>query len=159
VRSKALLTLVYAFSLAAGTASVARADGSPSATDALATRDIPFHSRTCGLVLLSDGRAQTRAVKAAGTGAFVPAMSQLTKAFLLLRDGRGLQAPLNEPREYFAQRLSTGRSTQPANQALPQAIAHCEQWFEDRRGQPDFDRSEAASWDAAAQAKLTLESE
>lgn len=157
--TKAVLPFIFVFGLAAGAAGLARAEGLPSATDALAKRDTPFHSRTCGLVLLSDGRAQTRAVKASGTGAFGPPMAQLIKAFLLLRDGRGLRVPLSEPREYFAQRLSTGSGTQPANQALPQAIVHCEQWLEARRGQSDFDRSEAAGWDAAEQAKLTLETE
>jgi hypothetical protein len=78
---------------------------------------------------------------------------------MLLRDGRTVSGGFEGPREYFYQRLSTGRTTQPIFLALPEATAHCEQWFETRRLQKDFDGSEVAAGDSAEQAALTLRTE
>lgn len=151
--------LLFSLAFAAACFAPAYAADVSSALQELSRTDRAFHSRTCGLVLLSDGRAQTRVAKSQNTNALEPAMAQLVKAFLLLRDGRALQGGLSAPREYFAERLSTGRSTKPFNQALPEATAHCGQWFDVRRGQPDFDLGDEAKADAAAQAELTLRSE
>lgn len=159
MRKQYVVNFALLLSLATGLPVVAQADDGSAAVAQLAQMDQPFHSRTCGLVLLSDGRAQVRAVKVAGTGEFTSSRTQLIKAFLLLRDGRGLQVSLELPRQYFWQRLSTGEGTTPRFQPLPVATAHCEQWLETRRAQSDFDISEDAQQSAVAQADLTLKTE
>jgi hypothetical protein len=47
--------------------------------------NVPMKSRTCGLVILSDGRAKVRADDMEG------AMADLMAAFSLLQDGRNLE--------------------------------------------------------------------
>lgn len=140
-------------------ASSAHAQDSSAALQELARKDQPFQSRTCGLVLLSSGRAQVRDVKAKGGNALEPVRAQLVSAFLLLRDGRNLQGGINAPREYFWHQLSTGTATTPKYQALPAATRYCEQWLDARRPQPDFDQGVEARYSAQAQADLTVQME
>jgi len=118
-----------------------------------------FQSRTCGLVLLSNGRAQVRSLKAARAQTLEPALNQLTRAFMLLRDGRGLTSGHQGPRNFFQEHLSTGTTTKPLYQALPEAVEYCEWWFNARRAKPDFDRSDQANAESVAQAQMTLETE
>ena len=125
----------------------------------LIQKETAFQSRTCGLVLLSNGRAQVRSLKAARAQTLEPALTQLTRAFMLLRDGRSLTSDYQGPRNFFLENLSTGTTTKPLYQALPEAVEHCEWWFNARRAQPDFDRSDQANAESVAQAQLTLETE
>lgn len=133
-------------------------DNSPALRD-LAKTDQPFHSRTCGLVLLSAGRAMAREAASNNATSLDSTRAQLNNAFLLLRDGRNLRGGLHAPREYFWQRLSTGTSTSPKNQALPAAVQHCEQWIELRRRSADFDQGLEALDSAQAQTELTIRTE
>lgn len=136
----------------------AHAAGPAQALATLGSSDKAFQSRTCGLVLLSAGRAQVRLEAAKAEPAYDNAMAQLTAAFMLLRDGASVP-DRTAPRTFFAERLSTGNTTRPAQQALPEAVAHCSAWFNSRKSQPDFDNSQEALWSALEQAQITLRSE
>ena len=117
--------------------------------------DRPMRSRVCGLVLLSEGRAETRAAKSAASQDKASAsMGRLVKAFSLLADGR--QTDLNAARE--SARTLLGTIPKPAAEK-PVAIAWCEAWLATRYPQADFDKSESARWSWASQAKLTFETE
>jgi hypothetical protein len=157
--TKSTLSILLTLVLATGTFGRAHAQGVLSATETLAKTDRAFHSRTCGLVLLSAGRAQVRAIRAGRDETLENARGQLTRAFLLFRDGSALQGNPNAPQKYFEQRLSTARATQPANQALPAATTHCERWFVERKAQPDFDGSDAVYKDSVARASFTVDAD
>lgn len=127
----------------------------PSPLASLAGYARPMHSRVCGLVLLSEGRADARAAKAAGAqDQAATSMTRLTKAFALLADGR--EADRNAARE--ASRVLLGTLEQPAADKST-AVSHCEQWLQSRQAQPDFDKGESAQWSWASQAKLTFDTE
>jgi hypothetical protein len=150
---------LFAAALTSSLVSSAHAQDSSIALRDLVQADQPFHSRTCGLVLLSDGRAKVREAAANNAKSLGSARAQLINAFLLLRDGRNLEGGMNAPREYFWQRLSTGTTTSPKNQALPAAVQHCEQWTELRRRSADFDQGPEALDSAQAQTELTIRTE
>lgn len=115
-------------------------------------------SRTCGLVLLSHGRALAAQLKGPSlveqmqghSQVASTSMSWLVSAFLLLRDGREAAGP--ESRELYA-------AMSPQWTPTEAAMIYCTNWFESRRKSETFDVSEAAKWEAAASAKATFDTE
>lgn len=115
----------------------------------------PMHSRVCGLVLLSAGRAEARSVKAAKNDPLAAlSFSKLTGAFALLADGR--QADKTAAREAAYALIGTLSKPGAENQS---ALSRCDAWLKWRVQQADFDQSEAARWSWAQQAKMTFDSE
>ena len=144
---RTLLALVLSTSLGAALA---------APTDALADlakSERSLHSRTCGLALLSDGRAQVREVKASSAptlGAQASA-EQLTRAFFLLNDGSALRGAPG-PRNLF-------KELAPAWKVSSDVVEHCETWFEHRKTQSDFDMTDETRGSVAQQVELTFRTE
>jgi len=157
--TKTAFQVLLVAALASSLVNPVHAQDSSSALRDLAKTDQPFHSRTCGLVLLSAGRAMVREAATNNATSLDSARTRLNNAFLLLRDGRNLQGGMNAPREYFWQRLSTGTSTSPNNQALPDAVQHCEQWIAQRRQSGDFDQGSETLESVQMQTELTIRTE
>lgn len=127
-----------------------------AALQKLRTKASPaLKARSCGLVLLSHGRAL--AAQAKGMGAVSDptetaghSMAWLVSAFLMLRDGRDAAGP--ESRQVHA-------SLSPDWTPTPEAMKYCTELFETRRKSANFDVSEEAKWEAAASAKATFDTE
>lgn len=117
-----------------------------SPTQRLQSASLPMRSRACGLILLSDGRAKTRAGDQAG------AMAELIGSFALLQDGRALEDKA-AARSVSQSLLAKDSTTRAA------AIAYCQQWLTSRKVQPDFDKSEKSQWEWAQAAIMTMRTE
>lgn len=116
----------------------------------LETTALPMHSRTCGLILLSDGRALLRAQN----GQEKEAMAELTHAFALLQDGRPLEDKT----------LARAMSQEFMKPGVPldlraSAVSHCESWIAFRAAKPDFNKSEQDEWGWVQQAMFTAQTE
>ena len=108
--------------------------------------DIAMKSRTCGLVLLSEGRATVRA------GNMERGMADLVSAFALLQDGRTLEDKTTA--RTASQKIL---SSSPATRATE--ISTCRHWLEQRKIQSNFSRTEADQWNWVNQAQLTIQTE
>jgi hypothetical protein len=108
--------------------------------------DTPMKSRTCGLVILSDGRAKVRAED------MERGMADLISAFALLQDGRNLEDKVT------ARTASQIILTDPPD-IRTASIAKCKLWLEERKSKPDFSKTETDMWSWANQAQLTAKTE
>jgi hypothetical protein len=108
--------------------------------------DIAMKSRTCGLVLLSEGRATVRA------GNMESGMAELVSAFALLQDGRTLEDKTTA--RTASQKIL---SSSPATRATE--ISTCKHWLEQRKTQSNFSRTEVDQWNWVSQAQLTIQTE
>ncbi len=108
--------------------------------------DLPMKSRTCGLVLLSEGRAQLRAHDQGG------GMENLVSAFALLQDGRALQDKVSA--RTASQALLTG-----SVEAKNTAVLQCKNWLHLRKDKPDFQNTEEDRWNWLNQAMVTMKTE
>lgn len=108
--------------------------------------DVAMKSRTCGLILLSDGRASVRA------DSLDRGTEDLILAFSLLQDGRSLEN--KESARTASQKILNGSTGSKAS-----AIADCKQWREMRKTKPDFQQSQADEWSWMNQALLTIQTE
>lgn len=113
--------------------------------ESLADAPLYLHSRTCGLVLLSDGRAKVLAKDPEAIG-------ELIHAFAMLQDGR----PLVDKES--ARKISRGLMRAPA-EVKSAAVEQCNEWLRIRASKPDFDNSEKSKWDWVQQAMLTEKTE
>jgi hypothetical protein len=108
--------------------------------------DGAMKSRTCGLVLLSEGRAFVRANKPDDGMAF------LVSAFALLQDGRSLE-----------DKVSARTASQALLNASPEvkdaAVIDCRKWLAHRKDKPDFPHSPDDKMEWAGQAMMTLKTE
>lgn len=109
---------------------------------ALESSPLPLRSRTCGLVLLSNGRAQVRA------GDPAAAQVQLTRAFALLQDGRAL-VDKSKARVFSDQLLHADAAVTSL------AMSRCQAWLTARLAASDFDKTEESQWSWAQQAVMT----
>lgn len=117
--------------------------------------DASMRSRVCGLVLLSDGRADARLAKSSKDDRLTAqSFNKLTRAFALLADGR--EANKGAARSASADLLGTLNNPGVEKQA---ALTRCNAWLTWRTGQVNFDKSETARFSWAQQAKLTFDSE
>lgn len=107
--------------------------------------DAPMKSRTCGLVLLSDGRAKVR------SNDLERAMTELVSAFALLQDGRLA--------DKYAARIASQAILNSTPDYRATSIAECFKYFGYRKTRPDFEKSEAAMWDWVTQAQITAKTE
>lgn len=115
----------------------------------------PMRSRVCGLVLLSEGRADARSAKALKDQQLTStSFAKLTGAFALLADGR--PADKKAAREAAYALLGTLQKPGAEKQS---ALSRCDAWLKWRVQQADFDKSEEARWSWAQQAKLTFDTE
>lgn len=108
--------------------------------------DIPMKSRTCGLVLLSEGRASARA------GDKERGLADLIGAFALLQDGRTLV-------DKAAARTASQKMLTESPASKLTAISTCKNWLEQRKTQPSFVHTEEDQWNWVSQAQLTIETE
>ncbi|HMS26903.1 MAG TPA: hypothetical protein PKC80_05970 [Burkholderiaceae bacterium] len=108
--------------------------------------DQPMKSRTCGLILLSEGRAKIR------NNDIERGMVDLVGAFALLQDGRKLND--KEVAREASQKLLNG-----SLETKTTSFAKCKQWLEERKSKPDFSNTEADRWNWVSQAQLTMQTE
>lgn len=120
------------------------AQGEPISS--LSEFNVPMKSRTCGLVILSDGRAKVRADDMEG------GVADLIAAFSLLQDGRNLEDKASA--RTASQKILTG----PLDNKKA-TIAQCKKWLSERKEKSDFSKTEADMWSWADQARLTIQTE
>lgn len=107
--------------------------------------DIAMKSRTCGLVLLSEGRSNVR------DGNIERGMEDLVSAFALLQDGRALEDKTT------ARVASQKILSDPATRATE--ISTCKSWRAQRKTQSNFSHTEDDQWNWVSESQLTIKTE
>lgn len=108
--------------------------------------EVAMKSRTCGLIFMSEGRADVRA------GKMESGMEGLVIAFALLQDGRELEDK-NAARVVSQKILSGPKDSKDAE------IAMCRNWLGKRMAQPNFSKTQADKWNWANQAQMAVKTE
>jgi hypothetical protein len=141
--------MLFCAAVLAASSAYAQAVGQVSVS-ALDATSLPMHSRTCGLILLWEGRHLARE----GDAKKQEALAQVAHAFALLQDGRPLEDKT----------LARSMSQEFVKAGVPEklrssAVAHCENWLSLRYVKPDFNKSEQDQWGWVQQAMFTVKFE